>query len=512
MPRKKRPATRGERVIAFIETYLVVAEGDLIGKPLKLEAFQRDFILAVYDNPQMTRKGYLSIARKNAKTATIACLLLAHIVGPEAKQNSRIISGAMSRDQAAEVYNYASKMLQLSPQLTKMTRIIPSSKKIVGLTRNVEYQAVSADGKTAHGKSPVLAILDEVGQIRGPQSDFVDAIVTAQGAYDDAMLFAISTQAPNDNDLFSIWLDDAKNSNDPRIVSHVYAADPEADLLDKKAWYAANPALGKFRSLKDVEEQADRASRMPSFEPTFRNLVLNQRVEMSSPFISKGIWVLNSHPVDDEVFYTYPTYVGLDLSAKSDLTAMVMIANDGEKWHIKPTFWTPEKGLRDRAKRDRAPYDIWHDQGYIRTAPGASIDYESVGMDIADLLDGVNLQCVAFDRWRFDILKKELEKLGLDLPLHPFGQGFRDMAPAIDTLETLLLNEKMAHGGHPVLTMCMANAKVEQDAAGNRKLNKHKATGRIDGAVALAMAVGVLPQAVEEGDFDGFLANPVALR
>jgi len=507
-----KPLTRGGRVCAFIETFCVVAEGDLIGRRLKLEPFQRDFIMSVYDNPATTRKGYLSIARKNAKTATIACLLLAHIVGPEAKQNSRIISGAMSREQAAEVYNYASKMLQLSPRLTSMTRIIPSSKKIIGLTRNVEYQAVSADGRTAHGKSPVLAILDEVGQIRGPQSDFVDAITTAQGAYDDAMLFAISTQAPNDNDLFSIWLDDARSSKDPRIVCRVYEADKDADILDRKAWYAANPALGVFRSLKDVEEQADRASRMPSFEPTFRNLVLNQRVEMSSPFISKGVWLLNSHGVNDSVFYEFPVYVGIDLSARNDLTAMVMVAYDLERWHVKATFWTPEKGLIERSKRDRAPYDVWEKQGYIRAVPGASINYADVGRDIVDILEGCNVQSVAFDRWRFDLLLKEFNDLGVDLPLKPFGQGFKDMAPAIDTLESLLLNEQIAHGDNPVLTMCMANSRIEQDAAGNRKLNKQKATGRIDGAVALAMAIGVMPQLAEEGDFADFLANPMILR
>lgn len=510
--KKPKKLTRGERVIAFIERYCIVSEGDLIGKPIRLESFQKKFFTDVYDNPRGTRRAYLSIARKNSKTATIACLLLAHICGPEAVQNSRIISGAMSRDQAAEVYNYASKMIQLSPELTRVTRIIPSSKKIVGLVRNVEYQAASADGRTAHGKSPIIAILDEVGQIRGPQSDFVDAIVTAQGAYENAMLFAISTQAPNDNDLFSIWLDDAKESKDPRIVSHVYEAPKECELLDRTGWYAANPALGIFRSLKDVEEQADRASRMPSFEPTFRNLVLNQRVEMSAPFISKGVWLLNSMEADDAVFYERPVYVGLDLSAKNDLTAMVMIAYDDTRWHVKPIFWTPEKGLRDRSKRDRAPYDIWADQGFIRALPGASIDYEHVAVEIADALEGVQVACMAFDRWRFDLLKKEFDKLGLEYPLHPFGQGFKDMAPAIDSLETLLLNEQMAHSAHPVLTMCMANAKIEQDAAGNRKLNKQKATGRIDGAVALAMAVGVTPQTSTEGDFDGFLSNPVTFK
>lgn len=509
--KKPKKLTRGERVCAFIERYCIVSEGDLIGKPIRLEPFQRNFILSVYDNPVGTRRGFLSIARKNAKTATIACLLLAHIVGPEAVLNSRIISGAMSRDQAAEVYNYASKMVQLSPELSKLTRIIPSKKMIIGLTRNVEYMAVSAEGKTAHGKSPVLAILDEVGQVRGPQSDFVDAIITAQGAYDNAMLFAISTQAPNDADLFSIWLDDARQSQDPRIVCHVYEAPKDADVLDKKGWYAANPALGKFRSLKDVEEQAERAARMPSFEPTFRNLVLNQRVEMAAPFVSRNVWMLNSHEVDESVFYEHPTYVGLDLSAKNDLTAMVMMAWSGERWHVKTIFWTPEKGLRERAKRDRAPYDIWEKEGFLRALPGASIDYEAVGREIADALDGVNVQAVAFDRWRFDILQKELNDLGVELPLTPFGQGFKDMAPAIDTLETLLLNEQVAHGAHPVLTMCMANAKIEQDAAGNRKLNKQKATGRIDGAVAFAMAAGVTPKVLEQGDFDDYLANPVTI-
>jgi len=510
--KKPKKLTRGERVIAFIEKYCIVSEGDLIGKPLKLETFQKKFFLDVYDNPHGTRRGYLSIARKNAKTATIACLLLAHICGPEAVLNSRIISGAMSRDQAAEVYNYASKMIQLSPELSRVTRIVPSSKRLIGLARNVEYQAVSADGRTAHGKSPIIAILDEVGQIRGPNSDFVDAIVTAQGAYENAMMFAISTQAPNDNDLFSIWLDDAKESQDPRIVSHVYEAPKECDLLDKTGWYAANPALGIFRSLKDVEEQADRASRMPSFEPTFRNLVLNQRVEMAAPFISKGVWLLNSMEADDSVFYKYPVYGGLDLSAKNDLTAMVLIAHDTERWHVKPIFWTPDKGLRDRAKRDRAPYDIWADQGFIRALPGASIDYEIVAHEIVDAISDMNIVSMAFDRWRFDLLKKEFDKIGIELPLHPFGQGFKDMAPAIDSLETLLLNEQMAHSAHPVLTMCMANAKIEQDAAGNRKLNKQKATGRIDGAVALAMAVGVTPQISTEGDFDGFLSNPVTFK
>lgn len=486
--------TRGDRVIAFIERFCKAPEGEHVGRPLKLEPFQVDFIRKVYDNPAGTRRGILSIGRKNGKTALIAGILLAHICGPEAVLNTQIVSGAMSRDQAAVVFALACKMIQLSPEMTKITRIVPSGKRILGLTRNVEFRALSADGRTAHGLSPVLAILDELGQVRGPQSDFVDAIITAQGAHKNPLQMIISTQAPNDADLLSIWIDDARQSNDPHIVCHVYAADKDCDLMDEEAWAAANPAIGKFRSLKDVEEQAKQAVRMPSAESTFRNLVLNQRVEAISPFISRGVWLVNSQEPDESAFYECPVYVGLDLSAKTDLTAMVMIAFKNGRWHVKPVVWTPEKGLRDRAKRDRAPYDVWHQQGYLRTVPGASIDYEVVAKEIADTLADCNVQAVGFDRWRFDLLKKEFDKLGLDLPLVPFGQGFKDMAPALDTLETMLLNEQMSHGAHPVLTMCMANSRVEKDPAGNRKLNKAKATGRIDAAVALAMAVGVMPQ------------------
>lgn len=487
-PRKK-PKTRGQRVCDFIESYCKVPEGKLIGANIVLDKFQRKFILAVYDNKHGTSMGILSIARKNGKTALIAAILLAHVCGPEAVQNSQVVSGALSREQAAVVFKLAVKMVHLEPKLAARVRIMPSAKTMIGLAKNVEFRALAAEGKTAHGLSPILAILDEVGQVRGPQSDFIDAITTAQGAHDNPLIMVISTQAPNDADLLSVWIDDAKNSKDVHTVAHVYEAEKTCALDDQNAWAAANPALGIFRSVKDMEDQASKAMRMPSFEATFRNLCLNQRVETISPFISKGVWLLNSQDVDMSAFYENPVYVGLDLSAKTDLTSMVMVTFK-EKWHVAAYFWTPQKGLKERAKRDRAPYDVWEQQGHIRAITGASVDYEAVAKDMAEILADCDVKNMAFDRWRFDLLKKEFDEMGLQWPLSPFGQGFKDMAPALDTLEELLLNEQIAHGNNPVLTMCMANARVEQDAAGNRKLNKAKATGRIDGAVALAMAIG----------------------
>lgn len=475
-------------------------EGELVGKPVELSDFQVAFILDVYDNKARTSMGILSIARKNGKTVLIAAICLAHIAGPEAQQNSQIISGAMSKDQAGLVFGAMCKMIRLNPDLEQRCRIRDSAKVIIGLSKNVEYRALSAEDTTAHGLSPILAILDEVGQVKGPSSKFVDAITTSQGAHGGrAMVLVISTQAPNDADLLSIWIDDAKKGVDKTVVCHVHEAPADCSLLDEASWRAANPGLGVFRSLSDVKQQAEKAARMPSSEAAFRNLILNQRVQANNPFVSRQVWILNSQEADPRAFYEGQVYGGLDLSARTDLTAFVLLAWYEGRWHVRVLFWTPEKGLADRANRDRSPYDVWSKQGHIRTTHGAAIDYEQVLRDIGDAIEGMNLQALAFDRWRIDVAKKEAERLGMALPWVEFGQGFKDMSPALDALEEDLLNDRMAHGMHPVLTMCAANAVVERDPAGNRKLTKAKSNGRIDGMVALAMARGMAARVAVAG-------------
>lgn len=485
--------TRAARIIAFIERYCLTPDGEHVGKPLVLAEFQKNFIRDVYDND--TRRAILSVSRKNGKTGLIAALLLAHLVGPEAKQNSQIVSGAMSRDQASLVFKLASDMVRLSPELSDVVRIVPSGKRLIGLPLATEYRALAADGKTAHGLSPVLVIGDEWGQVRGPQSDFIDALLTSQGAHADPLQIIISTQAATDADWLSVQIDDAKASNDPRIVCHLYTAPDDCDLMDESAWKAANPALGLFRSEADLREQMTQAERMPSMENSVRNLLLNQRVSTESPFVSPDVWKSNARKAGD---LDGPVFAGLDLSARTDLTALVIVGKVDGVWHVQPHFWTPEQGIHDRARRDRAPYDVWARQGFLHTTAGATVDYEIVAQDMAAILADYDVQAIAYDRWRIDLLKKELERIGCDLPLVPWGQGFRDMAPALDGLEAELLNQRVAHGMHPVLTMCAANAVVTKDPTGARKLDKSRATGRIDGMQALAMAMGVAMAAGED--------------
>jgi len=504
--------TRGEKVIAFIEKYLRVPEGEHIGKKLKLEDFQKKFILDVYDNPHGTKRGILSTARKNGKTGLIAALLLAHVAGPEALTNTQIVSGALSREQAALVFDLACKMVNQSPELRQVVKVVPSSKRLIGMQRNVVYKALAAEGKTAHGLSPVLAILDEIGQVTGSHDAFIEAIKTSQGAHKDPLLLAISTQAASDADLLSIWIDDAQASKDPKIVCHVYETPPDMGLTDEQGWHMSNPALGKFRSIDDLREQMLEAARMPSAESMARNLLLNQRVSINSPFISRNAWESvfgEVAPIESctEIFG------GLDLSQRNDLTALVLIGQSQGRWHVYPYFWTPESGIMDRVKRDRVPYDVWVKQGHLRTTPAATIEYDWLAHDIAKIVAPLrNLSGIAYDRWRIDILKKEFERISVDLPLSDWGQGFKDMSPALEALEEKILNKKLLHGNNPVLNMCAANATLVKNPAGDRKLEKVKNTGRIDGMVALCMAAGLAERNyLLNGTFDDFVNNPLVL-
>lgn len=487
--------TRGERVAAFIEKYCCVPSGDWVGKPMRLLDFQRRFLCEVYDNPYGTRRAYLSIARKNGKTGLIAGIVLAHVAGPEALRNTQIISGAQSREQAGIVFDLASKMIHFSPELSHLIRIVPSSKRLIGLMRNVEYRALSAEGKTAHGLSPVLAILDEVGQVKGPRDEFISAITTSQGAYANPLMIAISTQAPADLDLFSIWLDAQQSAPDPRVISHVYSAPQDCAVDDRAGWSMANPALGKFKSVSDVEQEARMARDMPSHEADFRNFSLNQRVEATNPFVARSVWKANG--AAPSALDGKKVYGGLDLSAVSDLTALILATEEGD---IHSTFWLPAYGLVEKSKKDCVPYDLWEKQGFLQTTPGRAIEYEFVAEYMRGVFDRCDVQKIAFDRYNMKFLRPWLIKAGFtDAELEKFvefGQGTLSMTPALRELEVKLLNQQLKHGDHPILNMCSNNARIVGDS-GARKFDKNKARGRIDGMVALAMAVGVMPMAEE---------------
>lgn len=388
----------------------------------------------------------------------------------------------------------------MSAELSGVILVRDTAKQLFCADLGTLYRALSAEASTAYGLSPVLIVHDELGQVRGPRSELYEALETATGAQEDPLSIVISTQAPNDADLLSVLIDDALAGHDPRTVISLYSAPPDLDAFSEEAIKAANPAFGDFQNATEVLAMAADAKRMPSRQAEYENLILNRRVEANSPFVSREVWKQCGKavlPIDD-----VPVYGGLDLSAVNDLTALVLIGRINEVWHVHPTFWLPKDGLAERARHDRVPYDVWEREGSLLAAPGKSIDYEFVARYLREAFNRYDIRKFAFDRWNWRHFKPWLERAGFDefeieQKFVEFGQGFQSMSPALRDLEAELLNGRVAHGNHPVLTMCAANAVVQIDPAGNRKLSKMKSSGRIDGMQALAMAHGAAPQPTE---------------
>jgi phage terminase large subunit-like protein len=494
--------TRGGRNIAWIEKWLKVPEGRDVGKPVKLRKWQKDEIRRIYDNPHGTRRAILSFGRKNGKTALAAFLLLLHLCGPEARPNSQLYSAAQSREQAAVLFALAAKMVRMNPALDLgrggAVGIRDSGKQLHCPELGTLYRALSADASTAYGLSPVFIVHDELGQVKGPKSELYEALETATGAQDNPLSIIISTQSPTDADLLSILIDDAQRGADKRTVVKLYTAEDSLDPFSVEAIKAANPAYGDFQNAEETKAMAEDARRMPSREPEYRNLILNQRVEMNSPFVSRTVWQECGADVVQS-FKGLPVYGGLDLSEVSDLTALVLVAPVDGVWNVKPTFWLPGASIAEKSRADRVPYDVWEKAGHLVKTPGPTVDYEYVAEYLRSLFDQLDIRKIAFDRWNWRHLKPWLSKVGFsedqlegdNAVFEQMGQGFQSMSPALRDLESSILNKKIAHGNHPVLTMCAANATVQTDPAGNRKLSKMKSHGRIDGMVALAMAMSV---------------------
>src|SRR5215831_19123276 len=293
MPRRRRRAADdvvcAADIIEFIETVCFIPEGRLVGKQLKLFDWQKDLIRLIYDNPCGTRRALISMGRKNAKTTLAACLLLAHLCGPPAKNkpNSQLFSAAQSRDQAGIIFSLAAKMVRINPALARIVTIQETAKSLVCTELGTRYRALSADATTAYGLSPQLVIHDELGQVRGPRSPLYEALETATGAQENPLSIIISTQAPTDADLLSVLIDDALQGNDPATVVKLYTAPADFDPFDEATIALANPALGTFLNTQEVLAMARNAKRMPAREAEYRNLILNQRVEPTHMFISR---------------------------------------------------------------------------------------------------------------------------------------------------------------------------------------------------------------------------------
>lgn len=424
-------------------------------------------------------------------------MALAHLVGPEAVQNGEIYSAANDREQAAVVFKVCRQIVMAEPELAALITVVSSTKTIVCWHNGSVYRALSSESGTKHGLNPTVVIYDELAQARS--RDLYDVLDTSMGARTEPLFLTISTQSNDPEHILSKLIDDGLSGEDPTTVCHLYAAPDDCELMDVAGWEAANPALGDFRSREDLAILMAKAVRLPGEEPKVRNLYLNQRVSPMATLVARKDWMACKGSPAWETGER--VYLALDLSAKVDLCALVGVSAE-DRSRTRAWFWKPADYLEDHERRDRVPYRQWAGDGWIEATAGRSVHPRAVANRIGEIAEDFDVVGLAYDRWGMANLLREFDAIGLEafkdgddggsgLRLVPWGQGFKDMSPAVDALETALLHGELVHDGNPVLTWCVGNAVAVTDPAGGRKLDKTKTRFRIDGAVALAMALGI---------------------
>ena len=385
-------------------------------------------------------------------------------------------------------------MVRMCPALSKRTKILTAQKRIIYTPTNSFYQVLSAEAYSKHGFNIHGVVMDELHT--QPNRKLFDVMTKGSGdARMQPLYFLITTAGTDTNSICYEVHSKAKDiiegrKHDPTFYPVIYGADTSDDWTDPKVWKKANPSLDKTIGMDKVVAACNSAKETPGEENAFRQLRLNQWVKQAVRWMPMDKWDACKFRVNAEDLHGRVCYAGLDLSSTTDITAFVLVfppIDEDDKYSVLPFFWLPEETLPLRVRRDHVPYDVWERQGYLMTTEGNVVHYGFIENFIEELGKIYNIREIAFDRWGAVQMSQNLEGMGFTLV--QFGQGYKDMSPPTKELMKLTLEKKIAHGGHPVLRWMMDNIFIKRDPAGNIKPDKEKSTEKIDGAVALIMAL-----------------------
>jgi phage terminase large subunit-like protein len=505
--------------VTFIEN-LCHTKGTWAGKPFELIDWQEQIIRDLFGTlkPNGYRQyntAYIEIPKKQGKSELAAAVALLLTCG-DGEERAEVYGCAADRQQAAIVFDVAADMVRMCPALSKRVKILASQKRLIYTPTNSFYQVLSAEAYSKHGFNIHGVVFDELHT--QPNRKLFDVMTKGSGdARMQPLYFLITTAGTDTHSICYETHQKAKDiiegrKIDPTFYPVIYGADESDDWTDPKVWKKANPSLDITVGIDKVKAACESAKQNPGEENAFRQLRLNQWVKQAVRWMPMEKWDKCAFSVDEDELEGRVCYGGLDLSSTTDITSFVLVfppslggaasvprLGDGfatsccpppdkdDKYIILPYFWIPEDNLTLRVNRDHVPYDVWERQGYLQTTEGNVVHYGFIEQFIEKLGERFNIREIAFDRWGAVQMVQNLEGMGFTVV--PFGQGFKDMSPPTKELMKLVLEQKIAHGGHPVLRWNMDNIYIRTDPAGNIKADKEKSTEKIDGAVATIMAL-----------------------
>lgn len=531
---------KADRVYGYFRNVLRLNGGQFEGKPFELRLWQAFLVGSLFgwlgaDGYRRFRTGYVEIGKGNGKSPLAGGIGL-YCMTADGEARAEVYAAASTKDQAMILFRDAVAMRQQSPTLERHTI------KYGGLNPwNMFYpktdsffRTISSDDKQS-GPRPHCALCDELHE--HPDGTVVDMLEAGFKFRRQPLKLEITNSGFDRTSICFQHHEYSQRVLDQRVdddawFAYVCALDRGDDWRDEKVWPKANPNLGVSITDKYLREQTKKAAGMPAFASKVRRLNFCEWVDAATPWIDGDKWrSCEVKNLDLQQYRGTRCWAGLDLSARHDLTALalVFLRPDGSGYDAFVFFWAPQEGMRTREDRDRVPYTVWRDDGHLIATPGASVDYEYVARQVIDHREAYGLDAVAFDRYRIDDLIREFEEHGFDvtklnsdatasdvelargLKLVNHGQGFKDMTPAVEALESAVTNGQLRVRWNPVLTMCSANAVIVSGPAEEKKFDKRKSRGRIDGIVALAMAVrcAQLYSGRNDGAFDQFVTEPL---
>ena len=489
-----------ERVIEFFTTFLRHSKGAWAGEPFTLLPWQADELVRPLfgwkraDGTRRYRRAGIWIAKKNGKTSAASGLTLYLLVGDH-EPGAEVYSAANDRDQAAMIYREAAAMVRQSPELASVLEPVDSRRTISYPQMNSFYRALSADVPTKEGLNASAIVIDELHALKDRK--MWSTLAYAGAARRQPLLLSISTAGIYDPASIG-WeqyqyakhvLDGTRD--DWSFFALIYEADPAADWTKPSVWKAANPSYGVTVQADQFEEHAAEAKDSPEKQNDFLRYRLNIWVQQAQRAIDLRVWDENDqHPIPEQDTARRAWFGGLDLGGTADLSAWVMVAtcaSDPEAVDVRARFWLPEATLTSKHP-NAVLYRQWADQGWLTVTPGNVADEHFIQAAIVQDAQTYQVAGGAIDRL-FQGLRLTLELADQGVMLNPMGQGFLSVAAPTKKLLELITARRCHHGGHPILRWMADNVVLRKDPAGNVKIDKERSPQKVDGMVALMMAV-----------------------
>lgn len=514
-----------QHAIAYFHEVLRLNGGEFEGEPFITLSWQRFVIGSLHgwktlDGYRRFRVAYVETGKGSGKSPLAAGLGMYGLTA-DREARAEVYAAATKKDQAMVLFRDAVAMRDLSPELRtrlKKSGVGENAWNLAYTAGGAFFRPISADDGQS-GPRPHVALIDEIHEHK--TNTVVEMMRAGTKSRRQALIFMITNSGASKTTPCWAYHDygakvAAGTLQDDTFFAYICALDEGDDPFnDEVCWPKANPSLQEadLPGVKYLREQVREARGMPSKEALVRRLCFCQWTQSDNAWISADIWLKASREYDWREMRGRRAWAGLDLSSTTDLTGLVLWVEpeqDGKPWRLVPFCWLPEEGLLRKEETDRVPYSAWRAAGYLETTPGRAVSKLHVALRLAEVADLFDLQGVAYDRWRIEDFKALASDNGVTLPeLVAFGQGFKEMSPALEAMEAHLLNGTVIHPGNPVLTWCAANAVAVSDPAENRKLDKSKATGRIDLMVAAVMGAGLVARSQPAETLDDFLKAPL---